>query len=152
PTILSGALLHSSFGLFWILRELLGLLALLLLVAIPEPTLTEENWRPRTALNWGTLGLGLLLLLAMAFSGHAAAAQARGGLGSFAIAVDWLHLLATSLWVGGIIFIATTLLPAIWGHKSAERARALVKLLPRFSVIALVSVTVAALSGSFNAD
>jgi copper transport protein len=152
PTIWSGILLHSSFGIFWLLRELLALLALLLLVAVPEPILTEEDWRPRPALNWSRVALGLLLLVAMAFSGHAAAAQTRGGLGSFAVPVDWLHLLSTSIWVGGIIFIALTLMPAIWHYDSTDRAQVLVKLLPRFSVIALVSVTVAALSGSFNAD
>jgi copper transport protein len=152
PTIWSGALLHSSFGIFWLLRVLIALAALLWLVAVPGPAVTGEDWRPQSALGWSRLGLGLLLLAAMAFSGHAAAAQARGGLGSFAVPVDWLHLLSTSLWVGGIIFIALTLMPAIWGYASADRAQALVKLLPRFSVIALVGVTIAALSGSFNAD
>ncbi len=152
PTIWSGILLHSSFGIFWLLRELLALAALMWLVAEPLPVVTEEDWRPQPALNWSRLGLGLLLLVAMAFSGHAAAAQSRGGLGSFAVPVDWLHLLATSIWVGGIIFIAITLLPAIWGHESTDRAQALVKLLPRFSIFALIGVTVAALSGSFNAD
>ncbi len=152
PIIWGGILLHSSFGIFWLLRELLALLALLFLIAIPEQPVTEEAWRPPSALNWSRMALGLLLLLALAFSGHAAAAQARGGIGSFAVSVDWLHLLSTSLWVGGIIFIVLTLMPAIWGYESTERAQALVKLLPRFSVIALVSVAVAALSGSFNAD
>lgn len=152
PTIWSGILLHSSFGIFWLLRELLALLALLWLVSVPEQAAAEEDWRPRLARNWSRMALGLLLLLAMAFSGHAAAAQARGGIASFAVPVDWLHLLSTSLWVGGIIFIAMTLLPAIWGYASIDRAQALVKLLPRFSVIALTGVTVAALSGSFNAD
>ena len=152
PTIWSGILLHSSFGIFWLLRELLALLALLLLVGIPKRPVTEESWRPRSALNWSRLALGLLLLVALAFSGHAAAAQSRGGLGSFAVPVDWLHLLSVSIWVGGIIFIVLTLMPAIWGYEPTERAQILVKLLPRFSVIALVSVAVAALSGSFNAD
>lgn len=152
PTILSGYLLHSSFGIFWLLRELLALLALLWLIARPEPAVDEESWQPRPAQNGLRMVVGLLLLLAMAFSGHAAAAQAGGGLGSFAVPVDWLHLLSTSLWVGGIIFIAFILMPAIWGYASPDRAQALVRLLPRFSVIALVSVAVAALSGSFNAD
>jgi putative copper export protein/methionine-rich copper-binding protein CopC len=152
PAILSGYLLHSSFGVFWLLRELFALLALLWLIVRPEPAAAEESWQPRRAQNGLRMVLGLLLLLAMAFSGHAAAAQARGGLGSFAVPVDWLHLLSTSLWVGGIIFIALTLMPALWGYESPDHARALVTLLPRFSVIALVGVTVAALTGSFNAD
>jgi putative copper export protein/methionine-rich copper-binding protein CopC len=153
PTIWAGALLHSSFGIFWLLRELLALLALLLLAAFPERPVSEENWHPHLALNWSRLGLGLLLLAAMAFSGHAAAAQERGGIGSFAVPVDWLHLLSTAVWVGGIIFIALVLMPILWqDDEPTRRAEALVKLLPRFSVIALVGVTVAALSGSFNAD
>lgn len=152
PTIWSGILLHSSFGVFWLLRELLALLGLLLLVVFPERAITEDDWRPRPARGWSKVALGLCLLVAMAFSGHAAAAQSRGGLGTFAVPVDWLHLLSTSLWVGGIIFIALTLMPVIWQHDSLDRAQALVKLLPRFSVIALVSVAIAASSGSFNAD
>ncbi len=152
PTIWSGILLHSSFGIFWLLRELLALLALLVFVGLPERAVAEEDWRPQSALNWSKMALGLFLLVAMAFSGHAAAARARGGLGTFAVPVDWLHLLSTSLWVGGIIFIAITLMPAIWGHEATDRAQTLVKLLPRFSAIALVGVTVASLSGSFNAD
>jgi putative copper export protein len=152
PTIWGGILLHSSFGIFWLLRELLALLALLLLVGIPEQAVREEDWRPRSALNWLRMALGLLLLVVMAFSGHAAAVQVSGGLGSFAVPVDWLHLLSLSLWLGGIIFIAITLMPALWGAWSLDRSRALVKLLPRFSVIALASVAVVALSGAFNAD
>ena len=151
-TILGGILLHSSFGIFWLLRELLALVTLLLLVWRRPQDTSEEDWQPQTGMNWFKVLLGLLLLVAMAFSGHAAAAQARGGLGSFAVPVDWLHLLSTSIWVGGIIFIALTLMPAIWKRSSPERARALVKLLPRFSVIALVCVVIAASSGSFNAD
>jgi copper transport protein len=152
PAIWDGILLHSSFGIFWLLRELLALCGLLWLVALPERPITEANWRPRPMLNWSRIALGLLLLMAMAFSGHAAAAQARGGLGAFAVPVDWLHLLSTSLWVGGIIFIAITLMPAIWSDEARDRAQALVSLLPRFSVIALSGFVIASLSGSFNAD
>ncbi len=152
PTILSGNILHSSFGIFWIVRELLGLLALLWLVLVPERTAAEEDWRPRASLDLSRLALGLLLLLAISLSGHAAAAETKGGLDVLAVPVDWLHLLSTSIWVGGIIFIAVILMPVIWKHDLADRARALVRLLPRFSVIALVCVAFLSLTGSFNAD
>ncbi len=152
PTLWAGSILHSSFGTFWLLRGLIVLLALLLLTLFPEPVVAEEQWHPRQFLNWVRIVLGLLLLVALAFSGHAAAAQANGTIGPFAIPVDWLHLLAMSLWVGGLLFIALVLMPAIWHAESIQRGQALVKLLPRFSIIAIASVFTAAVTGSLNAD
>lgn len=152
PTLLSSTLLHSTFGVFWLVRTLLVLLALLLLVLFPDRSVAEEEWRPRLGLNFGRMALGLCLLVALAFSGHAAAAQVRGKIGPFAIPIDWLHLLSMSLWVGGLFFIALVLMPTIWADEPVKRGLALVKLLPRFSLIALASVFTAAVTGSLNAD
>lgn len=152
PTIWGGILLHSRFGLFWLLREILALLILLLLVLFPERPATPENWRPPTLARSLNMLLALLLLVAMAFSGHAAAAEQAGSIKAFAIPIDWLHLLAMSLWVGGLLFIALVLFPITWAMPSTERAYAWTRLMPRFSGIALACVAVAALSGSYNTD
>ncbi len=151
-TIWGGILLHSRFGLFWLLREILALLILLLLVLFPERPAAPENWRPPTLAHSLSMLLALLLLVAMAFSGHAAAAEQAGSIKAFAIPIDWLHLLAMSLWVGGLLFIALVLFPITWAMPSTERAYAWTRLMPRFSGIALACVAVAALSGSYNTD
>jgi putative copper export protein/methionine-rich copper-binding protein CopC len=149
-TIWSGIILHSRFGLFWLLREIVALLVLLLLALLPERQATPENWRPPTLARLLSMLGALCLLVAMAFSGHAAAAEQAGSIKAFAVPVDWLHLLAMSLWVGGLLFIALMLFPTTWNMPSTERAYAWTTLMPRFSLIALVSVAVAALSGSYN--
>jgi methionine-rich copper-binding protein CopC len=105
-TIWGGILLHSKFGIFWLLRQIVALLALLLLFLFPERPVAPEEWRPATASRYARMALAVLLLVAMAFSGHAAAAQQSGSIKVFAIPVDWLHLLSVSLWVGGLLFIA----------------------------------------------
>jgi putative copper export protein/methionine-rich copper-binding protein CopC len=151
-TIWARLLLESPFGIFWLVRMLLGLSMLLLLVLTSPPRVSLQEWRLRPVLGWVQLGLGVFLLLSLAASGHAAAAQGRAGLGAVAIPGDWLHLLATSLWVGGLLFIAVALLPAIRKQASVRQAQVLVSLLPRFSLIAITGAIVAALSGSLNAD
>ncbi len=151
PTIWGGILLHSSFGIFWMLSELFALLALLLLVVFPGRPVEEEAWRPRLVLNWAQVGVLALLLLAMALSSHAAAAATKGGLGTYDVPVDWLHLLTTGIWLGGLFFIVLILLPVLWKQEAVERGQALVTFLPRFSVIAITCVIIASLSGSYNA-
>jgi putative copper export protein len=79
------------------------------------------------------------------------AAQAKGTPGALAVSVDWLFLLAMSLWVGVLLSIALILFPAIWSYEAAERGRIVAALLPRFSAIALVGAVAAALSGVFSA-
>jgi copper transport protein len=152
PTIWGGILLHSKFGIFWLLREILALLILLLLVLFPERPATPEDWRPSAPARSLNLVLALCLLVVMAFSGHAAAAEQTGSIKAFAVPIDWLHLLSMSLWVGGLLFIALVLFPITWEMPSTERAYAWTRLMPRFSAIALASVAVAALSGSYNTD
>jgi copper transport protein len=152
-TIWGGILLLSKFGLFWLLRQIFALVALLLVFLTPaRPQSAPEQPAPTLA-SRARLLLALGLLVALAFSGHAAAAQQAGSIKAFAIPVDLLHLLSTAVWVGGLFFIALALFPAVWTLPgTTERAHALTKLLPRFSGIALASVTIAALSGSYNAD
>ncbi len=152
PTIWGGILLHSKFGLFWLLREIFALVALLLLVLFPERPATPEGWQPPILARSLSMLVALCLLVAMAFSGHAAAAEQAGTIKAFAIPIDWLHLLAMSLWVGGLLYIALIILPTTWETPSTERAYTLTTLLPRFSVIALTCVAIAALSGSYNTD
>jgi putative copper export protein len=151
PTLWGDALRSGSFGVFWLLRELLALLTLLLLVLFPQPPATQDDWRPRQKLTWAEMALAALLLAAVALSEQMPAAQAKGTPGALAVPLDWLFLLAMSLWVGGLLSIALILFPAIWGYEAAERGRIVAALLPRFSATALVSAVVAALSAAFNA-
>jgi copper transport protein len=71
-------------------------------------------------------------LLVPGLSGHAAQTSARG----LSVALDWLHLVAGSLWVGGLI----GLLVLWWSLPAARRVAGLMVAVPRFSNLAFVSV------------
>lgn len=92
--------------------------------------------------------LALLLLYAFALSGHAAAVTSSPAWE--ALGVDMLHLLTDAAWVGGLLYIGVVLLPTLNKRSSYEWADILAVGLPRFSVVAIVSVTVLATTGSFN--
>ncbi len=107
---------------------------------------------PRAALArwpwWAALAaLGAGALLTQSLGSHAAALPSQEAL---ATAVDWVHLLAVAVWVGGLVQFGLALLPALAPLGGPPRTRLLAGLIPRFSVIAGASVAVIVLSGLYQ--
>ena len=72
-------------------------------------------------------------------AGHAAQTSPRG----LTLAFDWLHMVAGSVWLGGLVGLLV-----LWFTSPArERVRALTVAVPRFSVVAIGSVVALAASG-----
>lgn len=89
-----------------------------------------------------TLALGELAL-----SGHADSASPR----ALAVLVDWIHLLAGALWLGGVAVIALIWLGRL-RRAGPELRRAVVgELLPRFGRVALPAFLVVVSTGVLNA-
>lgn len=139
-TAISGSSLYdllfgTRFGVLWIGRIILLMLFGALLPASP----TRRN-------RWLAFGLALLWLLTLSLGGHAAA-EARP---AWPVLADWLHMLAASVWVGGLIHLGA----GLWSLRpldEATRTRLTARLLPYFSRLALVSVAILALSGVYAA-
>jgi copper transport protein len=128
---------------FW--RELVATLR-----GVPGlPSRLAAGWRGRSLLGRVQLLLGLELLVAFVFSGHAAAVPASQL--AYAISVDLLHLLCMALWLGGLFYIGLALVPALGTLDAGRRARVLALGLPEFSVVAIVSAAILALTGSLSA-
>jgi copper transport protein len=73
-------------------------------------------------------------------SGHAAQTSPRG----LSLLIDWLHLLAGSLWLGGLVGLIV-----LWSSTGAtSRVAMLAEVVPRFSNVAFVSVLVLLASGT----
>jgi len=89
----------------------------------------------------------VLALGAMAIAGHAHAASPRAG----AIVTDWIHLLAATVWVGGIGLIVLTWAPTVRRSGPLLRLAAMRHVLARFGRVALPAFIVVALTGSLNA-
>jgi len=105
-----------------------------------------------TASRWEAVRLPLALLAALymllvAFSGHAADVRPLW----LSYSVDWLHLVCTAAWAGGLAALAYGVAPLRRALPPAERAPALLPLLDRFSPVAYVAVAALALSGLYNA-
>ena len=95
--------------------------------------------------KWATLSgalLSLLLLVAIAMSGH----QGAKGYMNFPFFLDTLHLVAVSLWIGGVIFIRFFLSAFVKGAY-VEFWRNVKSLMNRFSLLATYCVFIAAFTG-----
>jgi len=89
---------------------------------------------------WGALAAGGAALLAPSAAGHAAQTAPR----PLALALDWLHLVAGSLWLGGLAGLLV-----LWAALPASlRPAGLAVCVPRFSRVALLSVLALVGSGT----
>lgn len=147
PALLAPLAADGRFGTYWTMREIVVLLAIALTLYMlfarrHSPIVNEIS-------SWAYLLLGLALLIAVTMSGHAAAVN--NNIMVYAVLGDWLHLLAASLWIGGMIFLAVVYLPVLRGRSLIEQARSLLAILPRYSPLAITGVIIMAVTGPFNA-
>ncbi|RLC58934.1 MAG: hypothetical protein DRI30_01750 [Chloroflexi bacterium] len=137
--------LDTRWGERWIQRQLvlLGIGGLLLM--IPSFDRVGRQAMAGAAL-WGSLAAGAGYLLLIALVSHEAAVG-----GSFwAVGGDFLHLLATAVWVGMLLQLALFLL---WLRRQPPQAREelMTPHLEIFSAIAATSVIVLLATGTINA-
>ena len=140
PHALWNVLSATRFGWYWLVR-----MALML-------ALGGALWRHRAwAEGAGKLDLGfpagLVLLAPIPFSlvSHAAA-QPSGR--SMAVAVDWLHLLSASVWIGGLLALLVGVV-SLTNLQSMQRRVVYATLIPRFSTLAIGSVLILAITGFY---
>lgn len=144
---LVGLIVSGTFGLFWLLRELLLVLALRLALYPLQPR--SSSPRIRRFLQWVNVTLGLTLMTTMALSSHAAAVNSP--LVVLAVFADWFHVLAAVLWIGGMLSLATLSLPVLAHQPPAVQARLLLSTLATYTPLAVAGVVLMALTGPFSA-
>jgi copper transport protein len=135
----------SAFGRGWLDLELVFALfagAAAVAIWLDRPERRERSIAAVIALA-GALGAAAACLLVPGTVGHAGQTSPRG----LSLAFDWFHLVAGSVWVGGLIglVVLAASLPA------ARRVAALVVCVPRFSRTAFVSVLVLIGAGTGSA-
>jgi copper transport protein len=126
----------SAFGRGWLDLEIVFALfvgAATVAIWLDRPERRQRSVAALLALL-GALAAAGAVLLVPGTAGHAGQTAPRG----LSLAFDWLHLVAGSVWVGGLIglVVLAATLPA------ARRVAALVVCVPRFSNVALASVLV----------
>ena len=134
-------------------RDLLsraGLTFLTLAASIPfllrlESILAGERARSSIKAWLPLLVLALALPLTVSLASHAAEYGGNASLAS--VAFDWIHLIAGGLWIGGLLQFLTVFPAALAPLSMKERAALFASAVPRFSVLAMASVTTLALTG-----
>jgi copper transport protein len=126
----------SAFGRGWLDLEIVFALfvgAATVAIWLDRPERRRRSVAALLGLVGALAAAGAVLLLP-GTAGHAGQIAPRG----LSLAFDWLHLVAGSIWVGGLfgLVVLAATLPA------ARRVAALVVCVPRFSNVALVSVLV----------
>jgi len=123
---------QTRFGVaFLVMTVGFGIVAALLLV----------GWVfDRLELRWAALGLSLALVSGLSLSGHQATEPNATW---FAQLADWLHLVAASIWVGGVVTLAFL----VWPLAPSLRRRAFLG----FARLAIVLVGAMVLAGAYLA-
>lgn len=133
-------LTQSRFGYMWIARQLLLTLSGIALLLSTRPR-TGRPWMPALA-----LALGGYVLLTAALTGHSASA----GDFTVAVAVDWLHLVAASAWVGGLVTFVWVIPPLWRALPRHQHGPWLVGLSVRFFRLTVLAVGILVLTGLYN--
>jgi len=136
-SLVGTVLFRTHFGRVWLAR----CAALSLLAFLHAAGGRRRDTTPRLLL---LLGLVLLVSLTLSATGHAADA------GDFSLReiVDWLHLLAASVWGGGILVLSLVLVPE--AVQSQDRG-GIVALSRGFSRVASVATVVLVATAAFAA-
>ena len=143
PSALLRVLLETHWGMVWLARH--GILVVLgAFLAVRLDVRTSLDWR---AARGEAVLLAMLALGLLAVAGHAAAVEPGWAL---AVGADAIHLLASGLWIGGLLPLAG-LLAAAAREAGADSRPYAVLAARRFSHVALACVLILVASGMVNA-
>lgn len=137
--LVRGMLFHTTWGRGWMMQSAAALLALVGFVV------AQRRVRRSAAV---LIGAVLLLVLSAPLSGHAAAIENGRAL---AVQTDALHVLASSIWIGGLaaLLVAGITLMRAFPRALAEQSAA--HLVNAFSPVAIACVAVVVVSGVVSA-
>ncbi len=132
--------LGTRYGVLWWIRVglILAVGALLLLPESPR--------HPRLVGPLATT-LASAALLPHALSSHGAAAT---GSALAPVLTDWAHLIALTLWVGGLVHLAIALRILIRAEPRLDVTRVAADLIPRFSTLGAIAAITLALTGLYQ--
>lgn len=137
---------NTVWGTLWLWR--IGLL-LLLMGTLWVETRAHAAARPSgRILREAPLAIAGALLLTMSLVSHAAATET---IRQAAIFNHFLHLLAATVWIGGLIHLLAGILLIRRHLAGQERKTALAALTARFSILGVVSVVVLGITGLYSA-
>ncbi|HVB23782.1 MAG TPA: CopD family protein [Ktedonobacteraceae bacterium] len=148
PSLLWQIATSGQFGTFWMLREIS--IAVALVLALYVLFFKERPHAINTILPSVNLLLGAIIFIAMSISGKTSVVSSN--FQTYAVLVDWFHLVAAALWVGSMLYIATAYLPVLQRRSLPEQVYSLITTLPYYARLAIVGITIMAVTGIFSSE
>lgn len=140
-TAFINVLTTTRFGVLWLLR-----IALISAAAVIVKLVSRRVKIPASDII--LLVLGNVALFTRSLLGHSVGITDSW----LPVIADWLHLLGVAFWVGGLFYLAWGI-AFIWGSMDAiKRSRWIAWLVPQFSIVAITSTIVIALTGIYNSS
>lgn len=129
-------ILETLFGQIWLARMILTIAVLIAWIIL------RRNSRLSIKSQIPMLIISLILIATTTAIGHGAATEQTG-----AVILDYIHNLVAAAWIGGVIFFAFILLPSFTDLRPEYREKISLLMMPRFSIIAIISVGIIIISG-----
>lgn len=148
PQLLWQLATTGQFGLFWSLREISIIIALLL--ALYVLFFQERPHAINTILPSVNLLLGGILFIAMTLTERSSTVSSN--FQTYAVLVDWFHLVAAALWIGSILYIATSYLPVLQQKSPEEGTYSLIMTLPCYARLAITGIVIITVTGIFSSE
>jgi copper transport protein len=127
-------LLQTRLGLIWSLRQIVAVGLLMLCWRVPVGRFKIK------------IILAAIMLATISLTSHGAANALWP---TFAVLLDWFHLLANATWLGGLVTLALVFIP-IW-RRSSRETEELFEVVRRFSKVAVIAIVIAATTGVYAA-
>ncbi len=142
--LVPSALLGTHIGKVW-----LGKIGVVLVMVILWFVLLRRPSAPARHFKYGGLAFlmtGGLFCLMVSLSGHAA----DQGNVSVPVVGDWLHVMAISTWVGGLVSLRIFLPRVLIQLEEKMALQFLTRVIARFSTVAMASVSTIVITGIYN--
>ncbi|HZD33741.1 MAG TPA: copper resistance protein CopC, partial [Nitrososphaeraceae archaeon] len=163
----------TKFGNIWFVRTAVSVLLLALIlfvflklrkrISIPSKNVSSKRdgtkVAPPTSASTGgiiskpmlfaILAVGISTLLTTSLMGHGAAVTSGA---QIPITIDFVHNLAASIWIGGVIYIALAVVPRLKHDRSLDnrvKCSILSITIPRFSTLPVVVLGILVITGPF---
>ena len=155
PTRVFDVLTQSDWGRFWSWRFTAAVLAALTLFAavqtrkttarsLKDDELEDLSFTTESPFGIAALAIGGIYLLLISLTSHNAATPTD--IRWFAIATDIIHVIAATIWVGGIAYLLVASVQTIRSDGQPSRT-ALLQFATRFAPLAIFATTVLVASG-----
>jgi copper transport protein len=136
----------TKFGTIWIARTVGSFVILAIVVAVYLKLKKTSSAIPSKHTILSILVVGIAILVTTTLIGHSAAVG-----NATPITIDFIHNLATSIWIGSVIYLAFVVIPKIMQAPLDEyiKASAVSIIIPRFSTITVMILGIIVITGPF---